>query len=395
MIRNFKILLLLILGFALFSCKFGREKEKDPEFYISLGDRLMTEQYYAEAAEQYTNAILLEPNSAETYNKRGLAYLSTGEYEKAKFDFETAIFKDPDLFDAYNNLGLAHEKLGEYDKALLEWQQLIDQKPEYANAYFNIGNHYFKEGDYLLAIDYFSDAIKLNPEDAEAYRQRAVSHKMRGEIEKAISDYKEAVDENPYFSDAFLDLAEIQFDRGNFEDAIDNYTDAIELASYPVAVFKRGVAYAETGKYYHAADDISRALEMERNRPGWRLYLATIYYAMQEYKKAYSQADRILEADKDNVNAMNIAALSLIELNKLTEAEELLDYALDFDYDSAKTWYSLAVLNAKKGNEDRAIFHLKRAVEIDPDYMNTAQRDPAFDGLKNNRQFDRIIKNTP
>ncbi len=393
--KYFKILLLLIPVLSVYSCKFSGEKEKDPDFYISLGDRLMTEQYYTRAAEQYTNAILLEPNNADIYNKRGLAYLNTEEYEKAKTDFETAIFKDPDLHDAYNNLGLAYEKLGQYVRALQEWQQLIEQKPDYANAYFNTGNHYFNEGDYHLAIDYFSDAIRLNPEDAEAYRQRAVSYKILGEIEKAVADYKEAVDENPYYAEAFFELAEIEFDQKNFKDAIDNYTDAIELASYPVAVFKRGVAFAETGKYYHAADDISRALEMQPNRPEWRLYLATIYYAMQEYNKAYKQADMILEEDKNNVDAMNIAALSLTGMNKLAEAEDILDLALDIEYDSAKTWYSFAVLNAKKGDLDRTIYHLRRAFELDPGYRNTASRDPAFDDIKNTREFERLFHNTP
>ena len=65
------------------------------------------------AIENYNKAIELDPNDADAYNNRGLAYYYLEEYERAIEDYNKAIELNPNY--AYNNRELAISKLKEQE----------------------------------------------------------------------------------------------------------------------------------------------------------------------------------------------------------------------------------------------------------------------------------------
>src|SRR5450755_2574949 len=57
----------------------------------------------SEAIASFERAIRVNPNNANAYLYRGIAYRSRGEYEQALSDFDRAIELDPNNAEAYNN----------------------------------------------------------------------------------------------------------------------------------------------------------------------------------------------------------------------------------------------------------------------------------------------------
>ena len=53
----------------------------------------------------YTQAIQLNPNDADAYNNRGVAYSGKGDFDRAIDDFDKTIQLNSDPADAYNNRG--------------------------------------------------------------------------------------------------------------------------------------------------------------------------------------------------------------------------------------------------------------------------------------------------
>ena len=70
------------------------------------------------------------PNDAQAYNKRGIAYAIKGDYDDAIRDFNRAIELDPNIAMAMANMGLAYAQKGDKDNAK-QWLKKALEKKEY------------------------------------------------------------------------------------------------------------------------------------------------------------------------------------------------------------------------------------------------------------------------
>jgi tetratricopeptide (TPR) repeat protein len=66
----------------------------------------------------------LNPELADAYNNRGIAYAGKGELDRAIEDYNTAIKLNPELADAYYNRGIAYRDKGELDRAIEDYKPI-------------------------------------------------------------------------------------------------------------------------------------------------------------------------------------------------------------------------------------------------------------------------------
>ena len=65
----------------------------------------------------YTRAITLNSNVAQSYNNRGVAYYKKRDYDRAIADYTKAIERKPDFAEAHYNRAEAWLHLGEWENA--------------------------------------------------------------------------------------------------------------------------------------------------------------------------------------------------------------------------------------------------------------------------------------
>ena len=105
------ILIFLVLTFIC-SCS---ETNKPVSYWLEKEKALWDGKQYNDpkkAIKYLNNAIKLEPNNAETYTKRGAAYINLGQYQQAIDDFNKAIGLKHDYANAYSNRGTAYLSQG-------------------------------------------------------------------------------------------------------------------------------------------------------------------------------------------------------------------------------------------------------------------------------------------
>jgi tetratricopeptide (TPR) repeat protein len=144
--RKIIVSIFIVLAF-LCSCS---EKNKTASDWLEKEKALWDGKQYTDpkkAIEYLNNAIKLEPNNAETYTKRGAAYISLGQYLQAIEDLNKAIGLKQDYAFAYNNRGAAYINLGQYKKAIEDLSKAISLKQDYESAYNNRGGAYLLEGN--------------------------------------------------------------------------------------------------------------------------------------------------------------------------------------------------------------------------------------------------------
>jgi len=116
----------------------------------------------SEAFKDYDDAILLSPQSAEVYYKRGFAYQKQGQSDKAIEDFDMAISINPQFAKAYGNRAYAYLRKGQYDMAIADCSKAIRLDPKDAVACLNRGAAYKLQGDKTQAIADFERAVALS-----------------------------------------------------------------------------------------------------------------------------------------------------------------------------------------------------------------------------------------
>ncbi|MDR2434430.1 MAG: tetratricopeptide repeat protein [Treponema sp.] len=150
------------------------------------GDANRSAGRYTEAIEEYDEAIRVEPNYAQIYNNRGLAYYQKGDYDRAIADFNQAITLDPNYADAYNNRGRTYYAKGDLDRSLTDYNQAITLDPEFHLAYHGRAQVYMAKTDYTKAYTDMRRAGSLFPREA-------VYIVTQGEILIAMKEFKRAV----------------------------------------------------------------------------------------------------------------------------------------------------------------------------------------------------------
>ena len=108
-----------------------------------MGEVLIEERKYEEAISYYKEAMELEPNHPEVYNKIGAAMFAQKKFDLAEKYYLKALRIDPNLLNAQNNIGIVYFYQGNASKALKHYAKGFAENPdfaEYAEAYINVGN---------------------------------------------------------------------------------------------------------------------------------------------------------------------------------------------------------------------------------------------------------------
>jgi tetratricopeptide (TPR) repeat protein len=87
---------------------------------------------------------------------------------------------NPNYAQAFNNRGIAYGKKADHDRAIRDYDRAIALFPEYADAYYNRGTAYNDKRYYDHAILDFDRAVKLNPNFARALYARGTAKLKRG-----------------------------------------------------------------------------------------------------------------------------------------------------------------------------------------------------------------------
>ena len=119
--------------------------------------------------------------------------MKLGKPERAIQDYNEAIRLDPEDANTFNKRGIAYFRLGQYERAIEDYDEAIQLAPRFA-PYYNRGMAYFNQGLYDRAIEDYDEAIRLDPQIAISYANRALAYTRLGKDQEAQLDVARAVE---------------------------------------------------------------------------------------------------------------------------------------------------------------------------------------------------------
>jgi tetratricopeptide (TPR) repeat protein len=140
------------------------KQEKQAFFYYRDGMSAQSEGEYAEALENYYEALQIEEDSFDRsyiFYNIGLIYANTGKYSKALEYYYQALERNPSLPQALNNIAVIYHFRGE--------QATEQGQPEIARLLFDKAAEYWKEAIRLAPTNYIEATNWLKMSQREDY----------------------------------------------------------------------------------------------------------------------------------------------------------------------------------------------------------------------------------
>lgn len=215
-----------------------------------------------------TNSAIVHPASLSAYDHflRGNSYFEIEEYDQAILEYTSAIALGPDYAETYNNRGLAYSRNEAYDRAIEDFNEAIRLRPG-SIAYNNRGNAYGHKGKRDRAIEDYNEAIRLRPDYAEAYFNRGITYGHKEEYDKALENFNEAIRLRPDYADAYINRSHVHNHIGRFELSLQDANKALDLDHEETnAYVNRGIAYTFLDRDEEAQQDFDRAVELGYDR---------------------------------------------------------------------------------------------------------------------------------
>ena len=272
--------------------------------------------------EAYSYAIKLNPNDAEVYNNRGVAYSNKNDFDRATEDFTKAIQLNPSDAGAYNNRGVAYLNESDFNRAIEDYTKAIQLKPDYSSAYNNRGVAYRYKGDFNHAIEDCTKAIQLNPSDAGAYNNRGIAYSDKGDYDRAIADYIKAIQLNPNYVDAYYNRGKVYSEQSDYDRAIADYTRAIQLEpDYAGAYNNRGIAYESKGDYSCAIEDYTKAIQLKPDHADAYYNRGDTYGIKGDYSCATEDFTKVIQLNPDDAGTYFMRGVAWLHLREWAKAK--------------------------------------------------------------------------
>jgi tetratricopeptide (TPR) repeat protein len=178
---------------------------------------------HSEAIESSKRAVNLRP-SAESYFNIGLANYYLKNYREAAENYRQAIRLDPyNAADAHYALGLVYRDWGRADDEIQAYKQAIKLKPDYASAYERLGSRYLRSKKYPEAIETFKQLVALRPGDANVPNSMGEAYSEMGLMSDAVESFRQAIRLKPDFAKAYYNLGKSHLAMGNRDAAVEQY----------------------------------------------------------------------------------------------------------------------------------------------------------------------------
>jgi tetratricopeptide (TPR) repeat protein len=227
-------------------------------------------------------------------------------YDKSIDAFNSAVMLEPDSTDTYKNMAFVYMSSGRNNEAIKPLKQLVQINQELdgyrylGEIYYSLGNEkssdYISSGDVedsIKAQEYYTDAINIleegaknYPDDGDILKTLSASYILVGKQDVALASFKSLVDKEPENKIFRFNYGVLLLQSDDFTGAEEQFLKALQLdPNYESANYNLGITYVKWGTLLRNSEE------------------ETEEYT-DEYKKKYNLAvpylEKIVEQDSQN-----------------------------------------------------------------------------------------------
>jgi len=159
----------------------SKNTDRDAEYFYSQGLQKAQNRHYDQAIKDYSQAIDINQNYADAYNRRGLCYYKLWQPSEAIKDFTKALYLNSNIPDAYYNRGMAKFDLGYPHSAIEDYTQALKLKYNYGQAYYGRGVTYADLNNKKAAIADLQKAAQIFAQQGDSFNYKLAVEEIKRE----------------------------------------------------------------------------------------------------------------------------------------------------------------------------------------------------------------------
>jgi tetratricopeptide (TPR) repeat protein len=143
-------------------------KRTDPR--LALADALQKQGKIDEAAQEYREVLVSNPNNSHAHNNLGIILGRKGLMQEALKEFRLSLAINPNEAMVHANIGFVLGEMHRLPEAVEEYNKALQLDPANAHAHNDLGVAMLQMGEYEKAAEQFNDSIRIDPSYADAKR---------------------------------------------------------------------------------------------------------------------------------------------------------------------------------------------------------------------------------
>ena len=324
--------------------------------------------YWQDGESLFREALAVTKDNALARNCLGVALYQKGDLAGAANEYQQAVNLNPHFSDAYYNLGLLLDKQGQTDAAVSEFQQALQYKPNRLDAGNQLAADLFKKGETGPAIEQYQKTLELNPNSADVRNNLGAALDKAGQTDAAIAQYQQALRLKPDDADACNNLGIALGKQGRTDEAIGQYQQALRLKpDFASARNNLGGALYKQGRLDEAADQYQQALQLIPGSAEIHNNLAMVRVRQGRFDEAIQEYEQSLQVATEDVQTGYNLGAALDHLGRLDEAIRQYQQLLGRHPDCAPARQNLAGDLEQKGEAGAALREYQSLARLEPD----------------------------
>lgn len=359
-----------------------------------------------EAVELAENILAESPNDLVLMKSLGQAYSSRNDADRAIGVFKRIVILDPEDTESILHLSVLYGSIRNYESARKNLRGLMGSEREAAtSALYYVGVLALGSGDLKDAERIFLETKKFGHESDGLYLNLGAIKDKQNDIRKAEKYYLKALELNRENLAAMENLTQLYIKSGREKEALALLDDMEKAKPGDLNVMKRralllmnikdftaaseilkgiiikapeemtfryylGLAYEESGKYDQAIIEYKKIMAAQPGNIKPYLNLGYLYTEMELYDEAEEVYSALLEVAEPMAEYYVYLGRVHILRNDYKAAEDVMEKGLSKFADSDDLHFNMAVLLEREDRFDDMVFHLKRAIDLNPGHAD-------------------------
>jgi tetratricopeptide (TPR) repeat protein len=322
--------------------------------------------------------------SAEAIVRRGLdsfpdhflLYMRLAQIERARGnrEGEIAVYREvllshPSHYGILQRLGQAQIDGNDLEGAIVTFSQIVSLYPDDENSLRRLASLEYSAGRYESAAARLESVLKRDRDQPELAFALGQIRKATGDNAGAMEVFDQIDLQDPNYFDARIQIVAILESEDRFDEAITELDSLRVVRPDRQLEFYAAALRIQSGDFEGGVALLEGMLDGSDGDTEVYYQLGVHYGTEGRVEPALRNMQRVLEADPNNVNALNYIGYSWAERGEnLDEAEELIRRALEISPEDGYitdslgwVYYKMAELLFEESRNDEAIRLLDRA----------------------------------
>jgi tetratricopeptide (TPR) repeat protein len=319
---------------AILSVAFSGASGQSAKQYIKAGDEFLKNSKYEDAIDQYSKALLIEPDNTKAYTQRALSYSGISKYKEAAEDFDRAsVFLPKDEVNFYNAANMYY-RLGDHKAVIERCDKAVYIKSNYLEAINLKVKVLIDEKRWEEALTDITDAIRIKETAENCYLYGIINDNL-GKWDDAEKAYIRTLEINASYQEAAIAYADLLRKEKKYNLAMSYINRAIRQNTQDVnAYLVRALIYADQLQYASSINDISTIIILKPDDPEMYFKRGEYYQLFTQHTNAILDFNKVISLQPDNAKAYYKRAYSYEQLMQFKEAikdYEMLAKLLKYD----------------------------------------------------------------